>query len=74
MEKGEIMFYGTQHIYHLMRFYFALYERFLKAFEISQEFEENSKTAVLTNEVSNKEFIKDTNIILGEEEIVFGEI
>lgn len=60
-EKGQIMFYGTQHIYYLVRFYFTLYERFLKAFEISQEFEMNSKTAVLSPEVRDDnryEFIK----------------
>jgi len=48
--KDQIMFYGTQHVYFLVRFYFTLYERFLKAYEISNEFEENSKTEKLTEE------------------------
>jgi len=73
MEKGEIMFYGTQHIYHLMRFYFALYERFLKAYEISQEYEQNSKTALLTDEVSNQPVFRRVTL-LGKEKVVFGEI
>jgi len=46
----DTMFYGTQHIFYLVRFYFTLYERFLKAYEISYEFEPNVKTANLSKE------------------------
>mmetsp|Transcript_24723 Transcript_24723/g.21897 ORF Transcript_24723/g.21897 Transcript_24723/m.21897 type:complete len:97 (-) Transcript_24723:866-1156(-) len=42
------MFYGTQHVYCLLRYYFSLYERIVKAFEISHEFEANSKTEKLS--------------------------
>jgi len=52
--KKQILFYGTQHIYFLFRFYFTLYERFLKAFEISHEFEPNSKTNLLSKEEKEK--------------------
>ena len=50
----DVMFYGTQHIFYLVRFYFTLYERFLKAYEISYEFEPNVKTAGLSKEVNDE--------------------
>ena len=48
---NEFVFYGTQNIYYLVRFYFTLYERLLKVYEISQEFEDNPKARLLTPEV-----------------------
>ena len=51
-EEQDTVFYGTQHLYYMIRFYFTLYERFLKVHEISAEFEENSHSKLLTNEVT----------------------
>jgi histone deacetylase complex regulatory component SIN3 len=50
IQKEEVLFYGTQQAYFLVRFYFTLYERFLRAFEISNEFEENQKTSSLNKD------------------------
>lgn len=41
-------FFGPQNFYVCLRFYYTLFERFLKAWEQSQEIEENSNTAKLT--------------------------
>lgn len=50
VKKDTIMFYGTQQIYFLVRFYYTLYERFMKAYEISNEFEDNNKNSQLSEE------------------------
>lgn len=42
------LFFGPQNFYVCLRFYYTLYERFLKAWEQSQEIEENANTAKLT--------------------------
>lgn len=52
--KSDIMFYGTQHLYFLHRFYYSFYERMLKAYEISFDFEENSKTSKFSPEERKK--------------------
>ena len=49
--SGEKVFYGSQHIYCLIRFYFTLYERFVKAREVAREFEINEKTILLPHDV-----------------------
>lgn len=51
-KEDEIVFYGTQHLYYLVRFYYSLYERFLKVYEISNEFEVNPKSKLLSDEVN----------------------
>lgn len=50
-KETEKVFYGTQHLYYLVRFYYTLYERFLKVYEISSEFELNPKSSLLSEEV-----------------------
>ena len=41
--KKSFIFYGTKHLYIFLRFFYTLYERFFKAFEISNIFEENQQ-------------------------------
>lgn len=48
--QDEVFFYGTQNLYYLVRFYYTLYERFLKVHEIASEFEDNPKSRKLTKE------------------------
>jgi len=48
--SNEVFFYGTQNLYYLVRFYYTLYERFLKVQEISSFFEENPRSKLLTPE------------------------
>lgn len=73
-KKKNTMFYGSQHIYHLFRFYFTLYERFLKAFEISHEFEPNSKTIHLSKEVKKNNNIINITCIKGKRKNFRGKI
>lgn len=49
--KNSRVFYGTQNFLFVCRFFFTLYERFLKAYEIAHTFEVNSKTEKFTEEV-----------------------
>jgi len=42
------VFYGTKHCYIFLRFFFTLYERFFKVFEICNKFEANYKTSLLS--------------------------
>jgi len=51
-KEGQKIFYGTQHVYCLIRYYFTLYERFVKAREVANEFEDNPKTKLLSDKVS----------------------
>ena len=50
-KEGQRVFYGTQHVYCLIRYYFTLYERFVKAREIAHQFEDNIKTKALSADV-----------------------
>ena len=50
-DSNSILFYGTQNVYYMIRFYFTLYERLQKAYLISRIFLPNTKTAILTEEV-----------------------
>lgn len=45
-----ILFFGNKHLYIFIRFFYILYERLYKAFEISEQFEDNSKTSRMTME------------------------
>ena len=66
-KEGQRVFYGTQHVYCLIRYYFTLYERFVKAREIAHEFEDNVKTRALSaSEIENisKERYDNFKIIL----------
>lgn len=49
VKKDQVLFYGTQQLFFLVRFYYTLYERFLKAFEIANEFDSNPKSDLLTD-------------------------
>ncbi len=48
------MFYGTQKFYVFFRLFYTLYERVLKAWELCQTIEENSKTSALNEEEKAK--------------------
>ena len=52
------MFYGTQKLYVFLRFFYTLYERVLKAFELCHEIEENEKTKGLS-EVERKNLAEE---------------
>jgi len=47
---NSISFYGTKHLYSFLRFFYTIKERLLKAWELSNFFEENTKTKLLTKE------------------------
>jgi len=49
-DQDSLVFYGTQKFYVFLRFFYTLYERVLKAWELCQEFEVNEKTKNLTSE------------------------
>jgi len=49
-DHDSILFYGTQNVYFLLRFYFTLYERFQKAYDIANNFVTNSKTVLLSED------------------------
>ena len=53
-DQDSLVFYGTQKFYVFLRFFYTLYERVLKAWELCQEFEVNEKTKNLTSEDKKK--------------------
>jgi len=63
LREGQKIFYGTQHVYCLIRYYFTLYERFVKAREVSNEFEDNSKTRLLSPSVNSFYKIKEITFL-----------
>lgn len=66
--EGERIFYGTQHAYCLLRFYFTLYERFIKARELANDFENNVKTKLLSKDVRTKKIYRNNIIIIKDKE------
>lgn len=46
------LFYGTEHFMYFCRMFFTLYERILRAWEIANTFETNSRTEKLTAQVN----------------------
>jgi len=47
-DQDSLVFYGTQKFYVFLRFFYTLYERILKAWELCHQFEENNKTRGLS--------------------------
>lgn len=55
LQKGRnTVFYGSKNIYVLMRFFYVLYERLLRAHEIAYTFEDSEKVAKLSKEERDK--------------------
>ena len=44
-DKDSLVFYGTQKFYVFLRFFYTLYERVLKAYELCHVIEENEITS-----------------------------
>ena len=49
-DQDSLVFYGTQKFYVFLRFFYTLYERVLKAWELCHKIDENDKTRSLSKE------------------------